>query len=53
MDSNIEIKHWDDLNINTNLLRGIYSHGFEKPSEIQKKAIYPIINKKDVIAKAQ
>uniref|UniRef100_A0A6C0FB63 RNA helicase n=1 Tax=viral metagenome TaxID=1070528 RepID=A0A6C0FB63_9ZZZZ len=53
MDSNIEIKHWDDLNINTNLLRGIYSHGFEKPSEIQKKAIYPIINKKDVIAQAQ
>ena len=53
MDSNIEIKHWDDLNIKTNLLRGIYSHGFEKPSEIQKKAIYPIINKKDVIAQAQ
>tara|TARA_B100000424_G_scaffold266615_1_gene258065 strand:+ start:10591 stop:11727 length:1137 start_codon:yes stop_codon:yes gene_type:complete len=53
MDSNIEIKHWDDLNISTNLLRGIYSHGFENPSEIQKKAIYPIINKKDVIAQAQ
>ena len=53
MDSNNEIKNWDDLNINTNLLRGIYSHGFEKPSEIQQKAIYPIINKKDVIAQAQ
>ena len=53
MDSNIEIKHWDDLNISTNLLRGIYSHGFENPSEVQKKAIYPIINKKDVIAQAQ
>ena len=53
MDSNIEIKHWDDLNISTNLLRGIYSHGFENPSEIQKKAIYPIINNKDVIAQAQ
>ena len=53
MDSNTEIKNWDDLNISTNLLRGIYSHGFENPSEIQKKAIYPIINKKDVIAQAQ
>ena len=53
MDSITEIKHWDDLNISTNLLRGIYSHGFENPSEIQKKAIYPIINKKDVIAQAQ
>ena len=53
MDSTTEIKHWDDLNISTNPLRGIYSHGFENPSEIQKKAIYPIINKKDVIAQAQ
>ena len=53
MDSNIEIKKWDDLNINTSLLRGIYSYGFENPSQIQKKAIYPIINKKDVIAQAQ
>lgn len=53
MDLDYEIKSWDDLNIKTNLLRGIYSHGFENPSEIQKKAIYPIINKKDVIAQAQ
>ena len=32
---------WDDenLNLNTKLLRGIYSYGFEKPSPIQKKAI--------------
>lgn len=46
---------WDDdhLNLNTKLLRGIYSYGFEKPSPIQKKAIIPILNKKDVIAQAQ
>lgn len=46
---------WDDdhLNLNTKLLRGIYSYGFEKPSPIQKKAILPILNKKDVIAQAQ
>ena len=46
---------WDDehLNLNTKLLRGIYSYGFETPSPIQKKAIIPIINKKDVIAQAQ
>lgn len=49
----IEIKNWDDLNLKTELLRGIYGYGFEKPSEIQKKAIYPIINKQDVIAQAQ
>ena len=46
---------WDDenLNLNTKLLRGIYSYGFEKPSPIQKKAILPILSKKDVIAQAQ
>ena len=32
-----EIEKWDDLDININLLKGIYTYGFEKPSEIQKK----------------
>ena len=40
-------------NIKTDLLRGIFSYGFEKPSPIQQKAILPIIDKKDVIAQAQ
>ena len=35
------------------LLRGVYGYGFEKPSEIQKRAIKPIIDGKDVIAQAQ
>ena len=48
-----EIKQWDDLNLKTDLQRGIYAVGFENPSEIQKKAILPIINKNDVIAQAQ
>jgi len=44
---------FDNLNINDNLLRGIYSYGFEKPSNIQHKAI-PIINEgKDLIAQSQ
>lgn len=47
------INSWDDLNLKENLLRGIYAYGFENPSEIQKKAIYPIINSNDVIAQAQ
>lgn len=47
------IKHWSDLNLKDNLLRGIYSMGFENPSEIQKKAIFPVINNNDVIAQAQ
>jgi translation initiation factor 4A len=48
-----EITNWDDLDISPNLLRGIYGYGFEKPSPIQKKAISPIISKKDIIAQAQ
>ena len=47
------IQRWDELNIPDNLLRGIYSYGFENPSEIQKKSIPPIIDGHDVIAQAQ
>lgn len=47
------IKSWDDLNLKNNLLRGIYSYGFENPSPIQQKAIYPIIENKDIIAQSQ
>ena len=41
------------LNINENLLRGVYSYGFEKPSLIQHKAIPVVTPGKDVIAQAQ
>jgi len=47
------INNWDDLNLKTDLLRGIYAYGFENPSDIQKKAIFPIIHENDVIAQAQ
>lgn len=47
------IEKWDDLDIPQDLLRGIYAYGFENPSVIQKKAIYPIISKHDTIAHAQ
>jgi superfamily II DNA/RNA helicase len=44
---------WDELELNTDLLRGIYANGFEKPSPIQSKAIYPILKGNDLIAQAQ
>lgn len=50
---NEEIENWDDFEIKTELLRGIYSIGFEKPSPIQKKAIKPIIKGRDIIGQAQ
>ena len=44
---------FDDFNLNENLLRGIFSYGFENPSHIQTLGI-PIINTgRDLIAQAQ
>ena len=51
--SSYEIQNWDDLEINPNLLRGIFAYGFEKPSPIQQKAIKPLVLKKDIVAQAQ
>ena len=48
-----EINNWSDLNVKENLLRGIFSYGFETPSPIQKRAIKPIIQGRDIIAQAQ
>ena len=52
-DSSSEFNTWDDLDIDTDILRGIYAYGFEMPSPIQKKAIRPIIDGRDIIAQAQ
>jgi translation initiation factor 4A len=48
-----EIQNWDELDIQTDILRGIYAYGFDKPSIIQQRAILPIISGNDVIAQAQ
>jgi len=56
-----EINSWEDedLDLNNNVLRGIYSFGFEKPSSIQKKALYPMTKnihngrRRDITAQAQ
>jgi len=48
-----EINSWEDLELPIDLLRGIYSYGFEKPSPIQQKAIKPIMMGRDIIAQAQ
>ena len=44
---------FDDMPIPSDLLRGIYAYGFEKPSKIQEKAIVPIVEGHDVLAQAQ
>jgi len=47
------ITGWDELDLDTDLLRGIYAYGYERPSPIQGKAILPIIKGHDIIAQAQ
>lgn len=44
---------FDAMGLRDDLLRGIYSYCFEKPSAIQQRAIKPIIKGRDVIAQAQ
>lgn len=46
------VEKWDELDLKENLLRGIYAYGFENPSQIQKTAILPIVQGRDVIAQA-
>jgi ATP-dependent RNA helicase len=44
---------FDAMGLRDDLLRGIYSYGFEKPSAIQQRAIKPVLKGRDVIAQAQ
>ena len=44
---------FDDMELRDELLRGIYAHGFEKPSAIQGRAIMPMIHGRDTVAQAQ
>ena len=47
------VSSFEELDLNEKLLRGIYGYGYEVPSSIQKMAIKPILESKDVIAQAQ
>lgn len=51
-----EVKNYtsfEDMDLSEDLLRGILSHGFEKPSAIQEKAIVPMKEGRDILAQAQ
>ena len=51
----MSIETWEDpaLHLSLSVLRGIYAIGFETPSPIQKQAILPIVQGRDVLAQAQ
>ena len=44
---------FDAMGLREDLLRGIYSYGFEKPSAVQQRAIDPIVKGRDVIVQSQ
>jgi translation initiation factor 4A len=48
-----EFAAFDDMGLPDDLLRGIYSFGFERPSKIQSKAIVPMKEGRDLLAQAQ
>lgn len=48
-----EYKTFDEMNLPSTLLEGIYCYGWERPSPIQQKSIIPFMQGKDVIAQAQ
>ena len=48
-----EVGDFGDLDIPEELLRGIFGFGFEFPSPIQRKAIKPILDGKDLVAQSQ
>lgn len=51
---NIEnYENFEDMPLKDNLLRGILSYGFDKPSSVQKKGIVPVIEGKDSVIQAQ
>ncbi len=52
-ETDIVVETFDDLELKDNLLRGLYSYGFEKPSNIQKRAVPMVLGKGDVIAQSQ
>jgi translation initiation factor 4A len=44
---------FDDFGLCDNLLRGVFSYGYEKPSEVQQRAIMPMLSGKNLIVQAQ
>ena len=50
-----EFDKWEDLEgiLNEDIMRGVYSYGFDSPSLIQRKALLTMFDRRDIIAQAQ
>ena len=47
------IQNFEELGLRSELLKGIYAYGFEKPSAVQQRAIMPILQGRDEIVQSQ
>lgn len=47
------VDSFDDMGLEDDLIRGIYSYGFETPSKIQQLAIVPMSKRTDILAQSQ
>jgi len=47
------IEDFDHMRLRHDLLRGVYTYGFEKPTPIQQRAIKPLTEFRDTLAQAQ
>lgn len=47
------VETFDAMGLREELLRGIFSYGYERPSIVQQKCIMPLISGKDIIGQAQ
>ncbi|KAI8600999.1 P-loop containing nucleoside triphosphate hydrolase protein [Dissophora ornata] len=47
------VDNFDNMNLAPELLHGIYTFGFERPSTLQQRAILPVLKGHDLIAQAQ
>jgi RecG-like helicase len=48
-----QVSLFEHMRLQDNLLRGIFAYGFEKPSDIQRMGIPPLLARKDAILQAQ
>ena len=55
LDTNVDsvVNSFEEMGLKEELLRGIFSYGFERPSVIQQRGILPILTGKDTIIQAQ
>lgn len=52
-DAAAPVTNFDDMNLHSSLLRGVFAYGYESPSVIQQRAVIPLVRGYDLIAQSQ